>query len=84
MKYISAHIKAAQVFHGYSDDRQLIVDDVPADGFVEKLIQIDRILSITANYIFIKCPHDTVQTWEYKGGFDAMKKRLASAGLLID
>lgn len=84
MKYISARIKPAKVYHGYTDDRQLIVDDVPSDGFVEKVIKIDRILSITAKYIFIETPHDTVQTWEYEGGFESMKKKMSSAGLLVD
>lgn len=84
MKYISARIRACKVYHGYTSDRQPIVDDVPADGFVDKLIRVDRILSITPKYIFIECPHDTAQTWEYEGGFDEMKKRMSSAGLLID
>lgn len=84
MKYISARIRPAKVYHGYTNDRQLIIDDVPSEEFVEKVIKIDRILSITAKYIFIETPHDTVQTWEYEGGFESMKKRMSSAGLLID
>ncbi len=84
MKYITAHIRAANVYHGYTDNRKPIVDPVPSEEFVEKVIKIDRILSITASYIFIETPHDTVQTWEYTDGFENMKKKLSSAGLLID
>lgn len=84
MKYISARIRPDRVFHGYDAERQLVTDKMPNEHFVEKVIKVDRILSITAEYIFIECPHDTVQTWAYEGGFDAMKARLQTAGVLID
>lgn len=82
--YISARIKPRHVYHGYDENRKLIIDEVLKEEYVEKLIQVERILSITEDHIFIKCPHDTVQTWDYEGGFDAMKARLVKAGLLID
>lgn len=84
MKYITARIRADRVFHGYDTDNKIVTSDLAKTEFVEKVIKLDRILSFTENYIFIECPHDTVQTWEYEGSLADMKKRLRSAGMLID
>ncbi|MCR0983832.1 hypothetical protein [Roseomonas populi] len=84
MNYISARIRPDRVFHGYDAERKLVVDKMPAQDFVEKVIKVDRILSVTEDYIFIECPHDTVQTWEYEGDLADIKRRLAAAGLLIE
>ncbi len=84
MKYITARIRADRVFHGYDADRKIVTDNLGKAEFVEKVIKLDRILSFTEDYIFIECPHDTVQTWEYEGSLAEMKERLRSAGLLID
>ncbi|WP_236758861.1 hypothetical protein, partial [Acinetobacter junii] len=45
VKYISARIRPDRVFHGYDAERKLIVDKMPAQDFVEKVIKLDRILS---------------------------------------
>jgi hypothetical protein len=84
MKYITARIRADRVFHGYDADNKIVTSDLAKTEFVEKVIKLDRILSFTDNYIFIECPHDTVQTWEYEGSLADMKERLRSAGVLID
>jgi hypothetical protein len=72
------------VFHGYDADRNIVTSDLAKNEFVEKVIKIDRILSFTENYIFIECPHDTVQTWEYEGSLSDMKERLRLANALVD
>ncbi len=84
MKYISARIRPIKVYHGYSGDRQPIIDDLPPREFVEKVIKVERILSLTEDYIFIECPHDTVQTWEYEGSLSDIKSKLRAAGMLIE
>ncbi len=81
--YITARIRAEKVFHGYDENRQMIVSDPAPADFVEKVIRLDRILSFTDKYIFIECPHDTVQTWEYEGSLDDIKTQLRGAGLLL-
>lgn len=84
MKYITARVCPDKVYHGYNSDHQPIIGNLPNDKFVEKVIKIDRILSFTEEYIFIECPHDTVQTWKYEGGLKEIKSRLRAAGVLID
>jgi hypothetical protein len=83
MKYISARVRPIKVYHGYDTDRVNIIDELPPREFVEKVIKIDRILSMTEDYIFIECPHNTVQTWEYEGSLSDIKTQLRTAGMLI-
>ncbi|MCP4565510.1 MAG: hypothetical protein GY873_00625 [Bosea sp.] len=81
--YITARIRAEKTYHGYDENRQMIVDDNVRDDFVEKVIRLDRILSFTDKYIFIECPHNTVQTWEYEGSLEEIKAQLREVGLLL-
>lgn len=81
--FIALKIKAKSVYHGYDEDGKPIIEPVDSTGFVEKLIRIDRILSFTEDYIFIECPHDTAQTWEYEGSLSDIKSKLASINALV-
>ena len=81
--FIALKIKAKSVYHGYDEDGKPIIEPVDSTGFVEKLIRIDRILSFTEDYIFIECPHDTVQTWEYEGSLADIKGKLTSIDRLV-
>ena len=84
MKYISARVRSERVFFGYDENKTLVTRPMPNSEFVEKVIRIDRILSFTDAYIFIECPHGTVQTWEYEGSIDDIKARLRNVGMMID
>ena len=84
MKYITARVRPEKVYLGYDENDQIVTRPMPNTEFVEKVIRIDRILSFTENYIFIECPHETVQTWEYEGCLEDIKSRLRGAGMLID
>lgn len=84
MKFISARIRPIKVYHGYDADQTSIIDEIPAREFVEKVIRIDRILSVTEDYLFIECPHNTAQTWEYEGSLHDIKTQLRAAGMLIE
>jgi len=81
--FIALKIKAKSVYHGYDEEGRLIIAPVESKGFVEKIIKIDRILSFTEDYIFIECPHDTVQTWEYEGSLGDIKAKLTSISALV-
>lgn len=81
MAYITAEIKSSKVYHGYDEDRKPVVDDLDGGEFVKKLIKVSRILSVTEDYIFIDCPHNTVQTWEYKGTLEEFRLKLRRAGV---
>jgi hypothetical protein len=81
--FIALKIKAKDVYHGYDEEGKLVIEPVGSAGFVEKIIKISRILSFTEDYIFLECPHETVQTWEYEGSLADIKSKLASVDLLV-
>lgn len=81
--YITLKIRAKTVYHGYDEEGKIVSDELGATSFVEKVIKLDRILSFTEDYVFITCPHDTVQTWEYEGTLADIKARLASISALV-
>lgn len=81
--FIALKIKAKSVYHGYDEEGNLIVAPVGSTDFVEKVIKIDRILSFTEDYIFIECPHDTVQTWEYEGTLADIKGKLKTISAIV-
>lgn len=81
--FIALKIKAKSVYHGYDEEGSLIVAPVGSTDFVEKVIRIDRILSFTEDYIFIECPHDTVQTWEYEGTLADIKGKLKTISAIV-
>ena len=83
MTYFTAKIRARTVHIGYDDQGQLIKQDLPASDFVEKVIKLDRILSFTEDHLFVACPHDTVQVWDYEGNLEDVRKRLRAAGVAM-
>jgi hypothetical protein len=83
MKYISVKVRPAFVIHGYTADNEEIVHSFGEEEFAEKVLLVERIQSISDKYLLVTSSHGRTMYWEYEGGFDAMKARLASAGLLI-
>lgn len=83
MKFISVRVRSSLVMHGYTDDNQEIVEEIRDEAFVEKLVAMERIQSVSEKYLLVSSSHGRVLYWEYEGGFAAMKARLAAAGLLV-
>jgi hypothetical protein len=83
MKFISLRVRSAIVMHGYTADNKEIIEEAEADTFVEKLISIDRIQSVTEKYLLVTCSHNRVMYWEYEGGLSHVKDRLTGAGLVV-
>ena len=83
MTYFTARIRARSVHLGYDEHGDLITRDFNKTEFVEKVIKIDRILSFTDDHLFVACPHDTDQVWDYEGDLSTVKEHLKSANLLL-
>jgi len=83
MKFITLHVKPDRTYHGYDAENRPITEDVTGNAFVEKVIAVDRILSITEDSVYITVPHGRVQTWSYEGSLESVKSQLKSAGLLL-
>jgi hypothetical protein len=83
MKFITLRVKPNRTYHGYDGENQPITEDVTGNAFVEKVIAVDRILSVTEDNLYVTVPHGRVQTWSYEGSLESVKSQLKSAGLLL-
>ena len=83
MKFISIRVLNAIVMHGYAADNTEIIDEIKDEEFVEKLISVERIQSITEKYILVSSSHGRVLYWEYEGSLAEIRERLCNAGLVV-
>jgi hypothetical protein len=83
MKFISLRVRNAIVMHGYTNDNKEIVDEIKDEEFVEKLIAVERIQSVSEKYVLVSSSHGRVLYWEYEGDLASIKTRLATAGLVV-
>ena len=83
MKFISVRVRTAIVMHGYTDDHKEIIEEFKDELFVEKLVAVERIQSVSEKYILVSSSHGRVMYWEYEGGMSSIKERLAKAGLVL-
>jgi hypothetical protein len=84
MKFISLRVRNGLLMHGYTPDNQEIVEEFHDETFVDKLIAVDRIQSLTEKYLLVTSSHGRVMYWEYEGGLGSVRERLAAAGLVVD
>jgi hypothetical protein len=83
MKFISVRVRNSIVMHGYADNNTEIVEEIKDDEFVEKLVAIERIQSVSEKYILVSSSHGRVLYWEYEGDFASIKTRLTDASLVV-
>jgi hypothetical protein len=83
MKYIALRVRTAMLVHGYTTENQEIIEEFHDEPFLEKLIAIERIQSVTEKYLLVSSSHGRVMYWEYEGDLDSIAQRLNAAGLLI-
>lgn len=87
MKFISLRVRSCLVVHGYTPDNREVVERVERaedEAFAEKLIAIERIQSVSEQYVLVTGSHGRLMYWEYEGGIDAVRQRLTHGGLLLD
>lgn len=83
MSFIRLKVRAAFVVHGYDEQNRELIEQVNEPEFVEKLVRVERIQSVSEKYVLVSSSHGRVAYWEYDGGFAALSARLEAAGLLI-
>lgn len=82
MKFISLRVRSCLVVHGYTPDNREVVERVDDGAFAEKIIAIERIQSVSDQYVLVTGSHGRLMYWEYEGGIDAVRQRLTSSALL--
>jgi len=83
MKYIEVEVRTASLIHGYDQNNKEIAENIDEQEFVKKLVSIDRIQSISEQFLLVKASHERIMYWEYRGSLQELKSKLESAGLLI-
>ncbi|MDN6860543.1 hypothetical protein QO207_28465 [Pseudomonas sp. CAN2814] len=83
MSFISLKVRAAFIVHGYDEHNREVIEQVSDPDFVEKLVRIERIQSISEKYVLVTASDGRLAYWEYAEDFAALKARLKAAGLLV-
>ena len=76
MKYIELTLKDHIIVHGFDARNQEITEEVKLEKASKKLVAIDRILSVSNQFILIKYAYDRIIYWEYEESYDTVKKML--------
>ncbi|MCK2182837.1 hypothetical protein [Halomonas getboli] len=82
MKYLELKVKTAYVVHGF-DENNREIREPGQDDFTAKLVAIERIQSISEQYLLVTGSHGRVMYWEYEGGLAQLRERLGAAGLML-
>jgi len=83
MSFISLKVRAAFIMHGYDEQNREVIEQVSDPDFVEKLVRIERIQSISEKYVLVTASDGRLAYWEYDEEFADLKARLVAAGLLV-
>ena len=83
MKFIEVEVKTAKIIHGFDDQSREIVEELKEKKYVKKILSVERIMSVSEDYILVTSSHQRVVYWEYKGGLENIRKKLTAAGLLL-
>lgn len=83
MKFISLRVRNAITLHGYTENHQEIVEETHDDAFIDKLIAVDRIQSVSEKYLLVTSSHGRVMYWEYEETLKTVTRRLTRAGLVV-
>ena len=83
MKFIVLEVKAALVVHGYDDNNQEIIEEVDGAQYVTKAIALDRVKSVSEDYILVSGSHGRLMYWKYNANLSEVIEKLSSANLIV-
>jgi hypothetical protein len=84
VKFIELEVRTAFIVHGFDKGNKEILEQTSDDPFVKKLISIDRIQSISEEYVLVTSSHSRVMYWEYNCTMSSLVEKLKNAGLVIE
>ena len=77
-EFIEVTVKNQQILHGFDENNKEIIEHVEVEPASKKLIAIDRIQSISENFILTSYGYGSLIYWEYEGDYEELKRRLTS------
>lgn len=82
--FIELEVKTALIVHGFDEYNQEITEKVVENDFTKKLIAVQRIQSISRQYILVTSSHGRQMYWEYNCTLDELKQILNKASLMVN
>ena len=82
--YLHIKVKDYLIVHGFDQNNKEIIEKITEDKFVEKIINVDRILSITEKYVLTQYAFGRIIYWEYEGDLSSISEKLRQANLMIE
>ena len=82
--FLKLKVRSYKMIHGFDSDNREIEEIVTEEKWIDKLVMISRIQSISEKYVRMVYSHERIIYWEYEGGLEMLQKRLQSANLVIN
>ncbi|WP_105903777.1 hypothetical protein [Vibrio gangliei] len=80
MQYLEVNVKTAIIVHGYDENNNEIAEAVNEEKYVTKLVAIERLQSVSEQYLLVTGSHGRVMYWEYDESIDSIRKKLEAVG----
>ena len=78
-RFVEVVVQNHMILHGFDQDNKEIIEEVVVENPMKKLIQVDRIQSVSEKYILTSYGFDRLVYWEYEGSYEEMKELLANS-----
>ena len=75
-RFLRLRVRPKLVFHGYDAQHRELLVEQPEEPFVDKLLNLDRLLSATERLLLVAGPEGRQYYWEYEGGLAALEASL--------
>ncbi|WP_026997956.1 hypothetical protein [Flectobacillus major] len=77
-KFIPITVGNYLIVHGYDANNQEIVESVKVEKPALKLVAVERIQSVSKQYVLVSSAFGRQMYWEYEESFDTIQELLAS------
>lgn len=81
--FIEVEVKPSIIVHGYDKENKEIEENFEGTDFMKKILAINRIQSISEEYLLVSSSHGRVMYWEYKGSMEELKRSLLNIDVKI-
>ena len=81
--FIEIEVKSCITVHGYNNDNKEIIEVEEDTSFMKKIISVNRIQSISEEYILVSSSHGRIMYWKYRETMEELKQRLISINIKV-
>ncbi|WP_299673906.1 hypothetical protein [uncultured Tenacibaculum sp.] len=75
-RFIELKLGSHQIVHGFDDQNKEIIEEVTVDSFNKKLVNLDRIKSVSEKFILTDYAHGRWIYWEYEDDINEIRQQL--------